>query len=63
VIIDPSERRAAQRWINGEADSLIAQELRCGHRAVEEQSREVKRFKDRILKRLSRQVRDGLFHG
>jgi CheY-like chemotaxis protein len=63
VITEPSERRAAQRWMNGEADSLIAQELGCGHRALDEQSREVKRFKDRILKRLSRQVRDGLFHG
>ena len=56
VTNQPGERRAAQLWLDGATNDSIAQAL--GHSALPVQDRrlEVRRFKDRVLKRLSRRL-------
>jgi CheY-like chemotaxis protein len=54
VTIDPSERRAAELWLDDAGNDAIAQALGMRHLDREARRLEVKRFKDRLLKRLSR---------
>jgi CheY-like chemotaxis protein len=54
VTIDSSERRAAELWLDGAGNAAIAEALGVVHLAQRDQRREVKRFKDRLLKRLPR---------
>jgi RNA polymerase sigma-70 factor, ECF subfamily len=58
VAHDDGERRALLRWLDGvRATSAFADALGITHLSPDEQRREVKRFKDRLLKRLSRTAR------
>jgi CheY-like chemotaxis protein len=57
VTIDPRERRAAKLWLEGARNDAIAEALGMGHLRADDQRPEVKRFKDRLLKRLSRYLR------
>jgi DNA-directed RNA polymerase specialized sigma24 family protein len=57
VTIDSRERLAAERWLDEAGNDAIAHALGVGGLRPEEQLREVKRFKDRLLKRLSRYFR------
>jgi hypothetical protein len=57
VTIRSSERRATELWLDGEGNDAIAQALGVKHLDREHRRREVKRFKDRLLKRLSRHLR------
>lgn len=55
VITDVAERRAVLRWLAGErATAPLANELGLSDRTRSDQQREVKRFKDRVVKRLLR---------
>jgi DNA-binding response OmpR family regulator len=54
---DPRERRAAELWLDDAGNDAIAEALGVGHWAQEDRRREAKRFKDRLLKRLSRYFR------
>jgi hypothetical protein len=54
---DGPEREAARLWIDEAGTDAIAAALGLAHLATDEQRREVKRFKDRLLKRLSRYFR------
>ena len=54
VVKDPQERRAVQLWLDGAGNDAIANALGVGHTPREAQNLESKRFKDRLLKRLSR---------
>ena len=55
VVHDGSERKAFIQWLDGErSTAALAVTLKLSHLSQSEQRREVKRFKDRILKRLSR---------
>jgi RNA polymerase sigma-70 factor, ECF subfamily len=54
-IVDPAERRAARLWLAGEKRTQpIAAALGMSSLSTGEQRREVKRFKDRLLKRFLR---------
>ncbi len=57
VTLDPKERRAAELWLDGERNDAIAKALGDGHLSPEDRRRAAKRFKDRLLKRLSRYFR------
>jgi hypothetical protein len=57
VTTDPRERRAAKLWLEGAGNDAIAEALGVGHLPSDDRRREVKRFKDRLLKRLSRYLR------
>jgi CheY-like chemotaxis protein len=57
VTIDSRERRAVELWLDGAGNDGIADALGVGHLCAGERQREVKRFKDRLVKRLSRYVR------
>jgi CheY-like chemotaxis protein len=57
VTIDPSERRAAKLWLDAAGNHAIAEALGFGSLPSDDQRREAKRFKDRLLKRLSRYLR------
>jgi RNA polymerase sigma-70 factor (ECF subfamily) len=57
VTIDPSERRAAKLWLDEAGNDAIAEALGVGYLPSDDQRREAKRFKDRLLKRLSRYLR------
>jgi hypothetical protein len=57
LTIDPRERRAAELWLDDAGTDAIAEALGMGHLAQEDQGREAKRFKDRLLKRLFRYFR------
>jgi RNA polymerase sigma-70 factor (ECF subfamily) len=57
VIIDSRERRAMEQWLDAASDDAIAEALGVGHLAPEDRRREIRRFKDRLLKRLSRYFR------
>ena len=57
VTIDSLERRAVQLWLDDAANDAIAAALGYAQVDHEKQRREVKRFKDRLLKRLSRYFR------
>ena len=59
VTIDPRERRAAEAWLDGGRHEAIAIALGAGHLPGAQQRREARRFKDRLVKRLSRYVRLG----
>lgn len=60
VIVDDRERHALLRWLDGDRSSAsLAQALGLSDRRLSEQTREVKRFKDRVLKRLLRASRQG----
>lgn len=54
VVKDPQERRAVELWLDGAGNDAIANALGVGHTPREAQNLEAKRFKDRLLKRLSR---------
>lgn len=54
VTTDPKERRATELWLDGAGTLSIAQALGYGHLPADGQRAEVKRFKDRLIKRLSR---------
>lgn len=55
LVNNASERAALQDWLDGERDSArLAITLGLSHLTPMQQQREVKRFKDRVLKRLSR---------
>ena len=50
-----AERLALSAWLNGTRSTpALAESLQISHLAASDQRREVKRFKDRILKRVSR---------
>jgi len=52
-----AERKALTAWLDGERDTArLATLLKLSHLALSEQRSEVKRFKDRMIKRLSRIV-------
>jgi hypothetical protein len=57
AVTDPRERGALLGWIAGDADVVLAKALGTDGLPAGEQSREVKRFKDRIRRRLRRQLR------
>jgi CheY-like chemotaxis protein len=57
LTIHPRERRAAELWLDDAGNDAIAEALGVGHLAQEDRRREAKRFKDRLLKRLSRYFR------
>jgi hypothetical protein len=57
VIADPNERRAAELWLDDAGNDMIADALGAGHLPLADRRREAKRFKDRLLKRLSRYFR------
>jgi len=57
VTIDPRERRAAKLWLDEAGNAAIAEALGVGYLPSDDQRREAKRFKDRLLKRLSRYLR------
>ena len=58
IAIDPPEREALFRWLNGESGTTpLAQALGISALSESQQRREVKRFKDRILKRIARLVK------
>lgn len=57
VTTDPSERRAAKLWLDDARNDAISEALGVGFLPSGDQRREVKRFKDRLLKRLSRYLR------
>lgn len=57
VTSDSRECRAAKLWLDQAGSLTIAEALGVGHLPPEEQRREAKRFKDRLLKRLSRYLR------
>jgi hypothetical protein len=55
VAIDDTEREALGRWLHGERRTgPLARALGAGVLPVPEQRRAVKRFKDRIMKRIAR---------
>lgn len=57
MTIDARERRAAELWLDESDNDAIAQALGLGHLPAQEQRREARRFKDRMLKRISRHFR------
>lgn len=57
VTIDSRERRAVELWLDGAGNDRVAEALGVGHLRAGERQREVKRFRDRLLKRLSRYFR------
>jgi hypothetical protein len=57
VTIDSSERRAAKLWLDDIGNDAIAQALGVDQLDATERRRHVKRFKDRLIKRLSRHFR------
>ena len=56
ALADGSERKALVAWLNGERTPQVAAALGLSHLPEADQRREVKRFKDRFLRRVSRQV-------
>lgn len=63
LLVDTDERNAIRAWINGERRTpALAAALRICDRSPLEQTREVKRFKDRVTKRLARLVHDRNAH-
>lgn len=54
VTIDSRERHAIELWLDGEGNDAIAQALGLGCVPPDVRRREAKRFKDRMVKRLSR---------
>ena len=61
VTKDLRERRAAELWLDGATVDAIAIALGAGHLAPADRRRVAKQFKDRLIKRLSRHLRDS-FH-
>jgi CheY-like chemotaxis protein len=57
VTINSSERLAVELWLADAGSEAVAQALGMGHWDQEDRRRGVKRFKDRLLKRLSRYFR------
>jgi RNA polymerase sigma-70 factor (ECF subfamily) len=57
VTLDSREHRAVELWLDEAGNDAIAEALGFGHLPSEDRRREVKRFKDRLLKRLSRYFR------
>jgi CheY-like chemotaxis protein len=57
VVKHPRERRALELWLDDAGNDAIADALGVGHLTQGGQHPEVKRFKDRLLKRLSRHFR------
>jgi CheY-like chemotaxis protein len=57
VITDPVELRAAKRWLDGDRSTdALAEALGIDDLSQADRRREVKRFKDRLLKRISRHL-------
>ena len=54
---DVRERRAAELWLEGGGNDVIAEALGQAHLPLQDRRREARRFKDRVLKRLSRHFR------
>lgn len=57
VVVDPREHRAAKLWLEGAGNDAIATALGAGHLPSLDQSRQVRRFKDRLVKRISRHLK------
>ena len=57
VTVDPAERRAAKLWLDQAGNEAIGKALGFSDLTADGRRREVKRFKDRLLKRLSRYLR------
>jgi hypothetical protein len=55
-VSDSSERLAIVHWLNGAAESNLAEAIGASSLPVGERQKEIKRFKDRIRKRLRRQL-------
>ena len=53
----PRERRAAALWLDDSENDVIAEALGTRHLPAPEQAHEVRRFKERLMKRLSRHFR------
>lgn len=60
---DEAECRALLSWLNGQrTTALLATALQISHLSLAEQRKEVKRFKDRVIKRIMRRVENSLRH-
>jgi hypothetical protein len=53
----PAERRAFLQWLTGDPTATIAETLGLAHLSKSQRALEVKRFRERILKRLRRRLR------
>jgi hypothetical protein len=57
VTWDPAERDAVRQWLDGAESDRIAAALGYANLSLQDRRREAKRFKDRLIKRLSRRIR------
>jgi hypothetical protein len=58
-VVERTDRQALRQWLSGETRTgPLAAALEVAHLSAQEQRREVKRFKDRVSKRLARQSKN-----